>query len=113
MVADGSHRHAEGRGVALQRVRIEKSVHSVYYASRDVIEAVRELLLRTEALEEEVLREGLTETEMSDGELKALDKSLHEMREEGAKITLDEFNEHQGCHKESRSKIQSEHSSIR
>lgn len=99
--------------MALQQVRIEKSVQSVYYASKDVFEAVRTLLLRTEALEEEVLRERLTETEMSNEELKALDKSLHEMREEGAKITLDKFNENQGCHKESSSRLQSEHSSSR
>jgi EAL domain-containing protein (putative c-di-GMP-specific phosphodiesterase class I) len=96
--------------LALQQVKIEKSVHSVYYASRDVIEAVRELLLRTEALEEEVLRENLTETEMSGAELKALDNALREMREEGVKITLDEFNEHQGHHKEPRSEVQGERS---
>jgi EAL domain-containing protein (putative c-di-GMP-specific phosphodiesterase class I) len=97
--------------MVVQQARIQESVHSVYYASQDVIEAVRTLLLRTEALEEEVLRNGLSESEMSNEELKALDKALHEMREEGVKITLDEFNKHQGRHKVSRSEIQSEHSS--
>lgn len=67
-------------GDVLEQARIEKAVQSVHSASKDVLEAVRTLLLRTEALEEEVLRERLTETEMSDEELKALDKSLHEMR---------------------------------
>jgi EAL domain-containing protein (putative c-di-GMP-specific phosphodiesterase class I) len=97
--------------MAVEQAKIQESVLSVYYASQDVLEAVRALLMRTEALEEEVLRNGLSETEMSNDELKALDKSLHEMREEGVKITLDEFNKHQGCHKESRSEIQSERSS--
>lgn len=99
--------------MAAEEVGIEKSVQSVYYASKEVFEAVRTLLLRTETLEEEVLRAKLTEIEMSDEELNALDKSLHEMREEGAKITLDKFNENQGSHIESRSGLQSEHSSSR
>ncbi len=91
--------------MAAQQSRIQESVHSIYYASQDVIEAVRTLLLRTEALEEEVLRIGLNETEMSNEELKALDKALQEMREEGVKTTLDEFNKHQERHKESSSEV--------
>jgi EAL domain-containing protein (putative c-di-GMP-specific phosphodiesterase class I) len=99
--------------MALEQVKLEKSVQSVYFASRDVFEAVCTLLLRTEALEEEVLRRKLTETEMPKKELRTLDKSVHEMREKGAKITLDKFNESQGSHKESRSRLKSEHSSSR
>jgi len=86
--------------MAVEDVKIEKLVQPVYYASHAVIEAVRTLILRTEALEEEVLRRNLPEAEMSESELKELDKALKEMREGGAAISLEDFNQRH------RSKIQ-------
>jgi hypothetical protein len=85
-------------------------VTPVYYASRDVITAVRTLILRTEELEEKVLREKLPETEMSEAELRELDNSLREMQKEGAAITLEDFNKHQGLNEEHSAKVQSERS---
>ena len=99
--------------MAVQKVKIEDFVHPVYCASEDVIEAVRKLILRTDELEEEVLRAKLPEVEMSEEELRELDKSLHEMREEGAAITLEEFNQHQGYHQEPGSGLQSKSPSRR
>jgi hypothetical protein len=93
--------------MGVQEIKIEELVHPVYYASKDVIEAVRTLLLRTEALEEEVLRSRLPETALSEDEKKRLEKALHEMREEGAAITLEEFNQHQGYSQEPPSEVQS------
>jgi hypothetical protein len=93
--------------MAAEGIKIEKLVQPVYYASHDVIEAVRTLILRTEELEEEILRGKLPEAEMSEAELKELDKALREMREEGKAITLEEFNQHQGRHQESGSKVPS------
>jgi hypothetical protein len=95
--------------MTLQECGTRESYRSVYSASQNVLEAVRTLLLRAEALEERALRDKMDETEMEGAELKALDKSLHEMREEGLKITLDEFNEHQGLSKDSRSEVRRSH----
>ena len=96
--------------MAVQQVKAKELVAPVYYASRNVLEAVRELMLRTEALEEEILREKLPESEMSEVELKGLDKALREMQKEGAAITLEEFNKHQGLHQKRSSKVQSKRS---
>jgi hypothetical protein len=85
-------------------------ISPVYYASQDVITAVRALILRTEELEERILREKLPEIEMSDSELKQLDNSLREMQKEGAGITLEEFNKHQGFNQEHSSEVQSKRS---
>ncbi|MGA3406341.1 MAG: hypothetical protein ABSD49_11475 [Candidatus Bathyarchaeia archaeon] len=93
--------------MAVQEVKIEEFVQPVYTASRDVLEAVRALILRTEALEEEVLRSALPEVELSGDETERVEKALHEMREEGAGITLDEFNQHQGINQNPRSEVQS------
>lgn len=86
-----------------EEVKIEELVQPVYYASRDVIDAVRTLILRTEALEEEVLRSKLPEAEFSAEETKRVEKALHEMRVEGAGITLEEFNQHQRDNQKPRS----------
>lgn len=91
-------------------VNVKELVTPVYYASRDVIEAVRTLILRTEELEEKVLREKLPETEMSEAELTGLDKALHEMQKEGVAITLEEFNKHQGINQKPSSRVQSQRS---
>ena len=91
----------------MQDTKIEELVQPVYFASRDVMEAVRNLLLRTEALEEEVLKSKLPEVECSEEETNRVRKALHEMREEGAGITLEEFNKHQGINQKRHSEVQS------
>jgi hypothetical protein len=96
--------------MAVQEIKIEKLVQPVYNASKDVIGAVRTLILRTEALEEEVLRSRLPQVELSGAEMKRLQKALREMREEGAAITLEEFNQHQGHNQKHRSEVQSDRS---
>ncbi len=78
--------------MAVREVKIEKLVHPVYYASRDVIEAVRTLILRTEELEGEMLRRKLPEVEMSQTELNDLDSAVREMHKAAA-ISLEEFNQ--------------------
>jgi hypothetical protein len=93
-----------------EEVKIEKLVQPIYYASKDVIAAVRALILRTEELEEEVLRLRLPEVELSEDEMKRIEKRLHEMRQEGAAITLEEFNQHQRRNQKPRPEVQSERS---
>jgi len=94
--------------MAAQEVKIEKLVQPIYYASKDVMAAVRALILRTEELEEEVPRSRLPEVDLSEDEMNRVEKHLHEMRQEGAAITLEEFNQHQGRHQEPRPEVQSD-----
>lgn len=87
-----------------EEVSVKKQVTYVYSASQDVIEAVRKLILRTEQLGEQVLRDKLPESELSTEEMNGLDRGMKEMQE-GAAITLEEFNKHQGFDRKSNSQV--------
>jgi hypothetical protein len=77
--------------MALEEVNPKELVRQVYNASHDVFEALRVLVLRTEELQEKLLREKFPEVKLSEAELKSIDAGLKEMRE-GSTISLEEFN---------------------